>query len=319
MATSYYRVMLGRGSVFAQTCFDGGFIGCDFEIKEDLQFQLPDDWREFNKKFIPYLLEANPERSRVSAGLSCGSLWNIAKGIRIDDVVLSPDGKGTYHVCKVTGDYYYLGDQDLPHRRKVNWFTTIARTELSQELRNATGSIGTVANVSRFAEELEQLIATGTLPSPPRVISTDPEVEDPTAFALESHLQEFLVENWDQTSLGKEFKIYEEAGERIGDQYPTDTGPLDILAVSRDGSRLLVVELKKGKAADVAVGQILRYMGFVKDELAASGQKVEGIIIGLDDDKRVRRALSILPDVHFYRYKIEFNLVPADAMGPEGS
>ena len=32
--TSYYRVMLGKGSAFASECFAGGFIGVDFEIKE---------------------------------------------------------------------------------------------------------------------------------------------------------------------------------------------------------------------------------------------------------------------------------------------
>jgi len=37
---------------------------------------------------------------------------------------------------------------------------------------------------------------------------------------------------------------------------------IDILAVSKDQKELLVVELKKGRASDVVVGQIQRYMGF---------------------------------------------------------
>jgi hypothetical protein len=41
--------------------------------------------------------------------------------------------------------------------------------------------------------------------------------------------QEFLVKNWGQTELGKEYDIYEENGEKVGDQYETDTGPIDIL------------------------------------------------------------------------------------------
>ena len=83
-------------------------------------------------------------------------------------------------------------------------------------------------------------------------------MEDASAFALEKHLEDFLVENWSQTELGKEFDIFEEEGERVGQQYPTDTGPLDILAVSKDKKRLLVVELKKGRASDAVVGQALR-------------------------------------------------------------
>jgi hypothetical protein len=39
--------------------------------------------------------------------------------------------------------------------------------------------------------------------------------------------------------------IYEEYGELVGQQYPSDTGPIDILAVSKDKRELLVVELKE--------------------------------------------------------------------------
>ena len=44
----------------------------------------------------------------------------------------------------------------------------------------------------------------------------------------------------------------------------------------------LVIELKKGRASDSVVGQIQRYMGYVKDELAEKNQPVKGVIIGFD-------------------------------------
>ena len=116
---------------------------------------------------------------------------------------------------------------------------------MSEALRHSTGSIGTVSNISRFSEEIERLIG-GV--SAPELLSTDETVEDPTAFALEEHLEDFLVKNWAQTELGKEYDIYEEDGEKA-QQYQTDTGPLDILAISKDKKRLLVVELKKGRPA----------------------------------------------------------------------
>jgi restriction system protein len=126
---------------------------------------------------------------------------------------------------------------------------------------------------------------------------------------MEKHLEDFLVMNWAQTDLGKTFDIYEEDGERVGQQYQTDTGPLDILGVSKDKSQLLVVELKKGRASDVVVGQTLRYMGYVQEELAEPGQKVRGIIIALEDDQKIRRALSMTSNIEFYRYEITFKLV----------
>jgi len=95
----------------------------------------------------------------------------------------------------------------------------------------------------------------------------------------------------------------------VGQQYATDTGPLDILAISRDKRTLLVVELKKGRSSDQVVGQILRYMGYVKEELAEPNQEVRGVIIALEDVQRIRRALSMIPSVEFFRYRIQFRLV----------
>ena len=77
MRKSYCRVMLGQGSVYAAGCFDGGFVGADFGIEQDLSGKLPDQWREFNKEFIPVFLDGHPVKSRISAGLACGALWTV--------------------------------------------------------------------------------------------------------------------------------------------------------------------------------------------------------------------------------------------------
>jgi restriction system protein len=133
-------------------------------------------------------------------------------------------------------------------------------------------------------------------------------VQDPSVFALEKHLEDFLVANWPQSELGKHFDIFEEDGELVGQQYPSDTGPIDILAISKDKRTLLVVELKKGRVSDNVVGQIQRYMGYVKDELAEENQLVKGAIIALEDDIRIKRALSVTNNIDFYRYQVSFKL-----------
>jgi restriction system protein len=177
---------------------------------------------------------------------------------------------------------------------------------MSQELQNSTGAIGTISNITRYQTELDKLI--GGVPAP-SLVATDTTVEDPIAFAMEKHLEDFLVKNWAHTDIGKGYDIYEEEGERVGQQYPTDTGPLDILAISKDKKSLLVVELKKGRASDVVVGQTLRYMGFVQEELAEEGQRVKGVIIAQEDDVRMKRALSVVQNIEFYKYKVDFKLV----------
>jgi restriction system protein len=50
-------------------------------------------------------------------------------------------------------------------------------------------------------------------------------------------------------------------------------------------------------------------MGYVKDEVANENQSVKGLIIALDDDLSIRRALSINNSIEFLRYRIRFDLV----------
>jgi len=84
---SYYRIMLGAKSIFADECYQGNFIGVDFLWDIDLNFlwdidltgNLPENWKDFNKKFIPIYLEKNPGKTKITAGLACGNLWTYCK------------------------------------------------------------------------------------------------------------------------------------------------------------------------------------------------------------------------------------------------
>ena len=151
--------MLGRAGRFAKMCREEGYIGANFDIKKDLSGSLPENWRKFNEETIPLWLESNPGKSKTAAGVACGFLWTIAKGLQIGDVVLCPSGEGTYYVGTIAGDYYYVPNTDLPHRRKVEWKDkVISRKSMSQKLQNSTGSIGTCCDITRYEEEIESLI-----------------------------------------------------------------------------------------------------------------------------------------------------------------
>jgi len=303
---NYYRIMLGRKSIFAKECYEGKWIGAGWLKSSSLENELVENWRDFNKKFIPNYLSTYDGSSKVAAGLACGMLHTICKGIEIDDLVLCPDGEGNYLVGEVKSDYFFIQETELPHRRKVEWYEKkISRTEMSIELQRSTGSTGTVSKITKYAEEIENLIK-GNRPS--KIYSDDETIEDPSTFAMEKHLEDFLINNWSITSLGKTHDIFEEDGEKIGQQYQTDTGNIDILAISKDKKELLVVELKKGRASDSVVGQILRYMGYITTDLAEPDQIVRGCIIALEDDLRIKNALKITPSIDFYRYEVSFNL-----------
>lgn len=163
----YIRVMLGRGSMYAKKCREGGFIGADFDVDVDLSDSLFENWRDFNKKFIPIWMTNVPGKSTTAAGLACGFLWTVVKGLRIGDIVLCPSGEGYYYVGVIDSNYYYIPDDVLPHRRKVVWLDkVIDRKDMSKELRNSSGSIGTCSDVTKYAAEIEVLLnGAGVVPA----------------------------------------------------------------------------------------------------------------------------------------------------------
>ena len=304
----FFRVMAGRKSVHFEDCLSKGYIGVHFGVDVDLSNDLPENWKEFNKKYIPIYLEKNPGKAKVTAGLACAAIHTMSKSLKIDDYVISPDGKGKYYFGKIISDYKYYPDRPLIHCRDVEWQNkTIDRSEMSEELRNSTGAINSVSNITKYSSELNDFIDNTGI----SIVSNNEEIEDPSMFALERHLEDFLVENWNNTELAKNYNIYED-DEVFGQQFQTDTGPIDILAISKDKKELLVIELKKGKASDTVVGQIQRYMGYIKNEFLEEGQTVKGVIIALEDSIKIQRALSVTKDIEFYRYKVNFELISSE-------
>lgn len=129
------------------------------------------------------------------------------------------------------------------------------------------------------------------------------------SFILERQLEEFLLENWDRTPLAKEWTILKTPDDpESGNQFPTDVGRIDILAVHKQQPRFLVIELKRNQSTDQTVGQALRYVGWVKKHLAKEGQSVEALIIAHKADKNAQYALSTLPNVSMMTYEVEFRL-----------
>jgi RecB family endonuclease NucS len=101
----------------------------------------------------------------------------------------------------------------------------------------------------------------------------------------EKHLEDMLEHNIGR--LGGGLTLVQS-----GRQYETLVGPIDLLAVDQEG--YVVIELKKGRTADKVFGQLCRYMGYVKREVA-EGKPVRGIIVGRDIDKKLLYAVEAVP------------------------
>jgi hypothetical protein len=149
---------------------------------------------------------------------------------------------------------------------------------------------------------------------PDRLPGTDAETLGEPAqrsegFALERQLENFLLENWDRTPLAKDWTVLSSPDEpEAGNQYPTDVGRIDILAVRKGGPGYLVIELKRNQSTDQTVGQVLRYMGWVKKHLATQGEPVEALIVSHKVDKGAQYALTTVANVRLMTYEVEFRL-----------
>lgn len=167
--------MLGHGGQFADECHKGDFIGVDFDIPMDLSEQLSMGWEAFREVMVPSIMELVPDKTKIGAGLSCGAIYTVCKGLDEGSIVLCPNGKGLYLVGEISGDYYYVPGGILPHRRPVKWMEkVIRRIDMSEKLRNSSGSIITCCELTDYADEIEALIAGPAIkvtpPTPPAPI-----------------------------------------------------------------------------------------------------------------------------------------------------
>lgn len=126
-------------------------------------------------------------------------------------------------------------------------------------------------------------------------------------FALEAHLRDYLAKNLPTLPGHSTALQLHRTGDRDGVEFQTDVGPIDILATC-DGN-FYVLELKVGRGADAALGQILRYMGWVQKHLAED-KKVFGVIVASDISEKLRYAASQVPSIRLMEYDLKVDLRP---------
>jgi hypothetical protein len=123
-------------------------------------------------------------------------------------------------------------------------------------------------------------------------------------FAYESDLQNFLAKNLSLVEKG--LILYEEEGIK-GIEFPVGNRRVDILAVDTKNA-YVVIELKVSKGYDRVIGQLLRYMGWIKKYHADSDQKVRGVIVAREISEDLLLACSEIPDIELFEYELSISL-----------
>ena len=128
-------------------------------------------------------------------------------------------------------------------------------------------------------------------------------------FAFEKDLQNYLIENLEVFEPG--LTLYEdEDGEFNGVEFPAGQRYIDILAVGKDNA-YVVIETKVSRAYDRVVGQILRYIGWVKKNIA-EGASVRGIIVASEISEDLILATTLVENIRLVEYTISFSLKSVD-------
>jgi len=226
-----------------------------------------------------------------------------------------------YHFCKKEIQDWELAREYLAHFTKEKWIEKIQfmkNVADIQKKRSGHSPNRTRENLNQPAGTFYEYIEiAGTIDQSPelracinitraRAVWSEKKHDHGfrrQSFEDERALNNFLQKNWSTTNLADSWELR-------GSEFPTSSGSkkIDLLAHHKTDKKWLVIELKVNKASDEAVGQLLRYMGWVKLNLAAGcddEEIVEGLIITHRIDEDLLCSLVYSKDIKVQEYKLQ--------------
>lgn len=244
-----------------------------------------------------------PDKPPATRSLIANMFWAFYHEMSPGDLVIARRGrKMLAGVGRVTGQAVYSPGRSPIHGHPnflaVSW-------QAAPRDKSFPGIVFPMHTLEELSEESFRRLEGGQ----PVIVVPPPEpgLEDPNEFVLEKYLEDFIVTNF-ATIFKDELRVYRDVDGNDGQQYSTDIGPIDILAQTRTGDSFVVIELKKGRPSDQVVGQVLRYMGWVKRNLCSDGQAVKGLVICRDPDPKLSYALEMTSNIDVRYYSVAFRL-----------
>lgn len=270
------------------------------------------DISSFTEEQLKVKIEQSyPEYKQGQKTWSFNSLWNFWHNIQIDDIVIARKGrKRIAAIGKVTKTAFY--NEKMGKDRMPVYLENPYPYFISVEWMNDKKDIGfekqvfAMQTIYEIPESKYEMLLKGNDPEVGTEVP-DHEIINKTEFYMEKYLEEFIVSNF-KTIFPKNLKLYVDEEGNVSNQYMTEIGRIDILAQDTNTNSFLVIELKKGKESDAVVGQTLRYMGWVKENLALNNEDVKGLIICKGADQKLKYAVNMIKDISIKYYNIDFKL-----------
>jgi len=244
--------------IFSNNC-EGYYDDSDWDMSKILQ----------RRKY--YFKENESNRSYVKQG---------------DSVILRTYGYGFWGSCQIDSDWISDPDGKTKYEVETGWFniknvkrwkTTLPFEIIKADLSNQNHRL----RIARATEEDKRKIELGlNIYIKLGYGSTDGEF-----FILENGVEEAVKKNLTQLDLKlAEDEIQQQCTLGIG------AGRTDLICRDKDGN-FVVLELKAVNSSDYVVGQILRYMGFIREHWGTAQKKeVRGIILTPGYDEQLRLA-----------------------------
>ena len=250
------------------------------------------------------IAKAYPEKPASTQSLYTNMNWSFMHEIAPGDIVIARRGRKILAaVGRVTSLATYSPGKSPVHNHshfiQVEW-------QDSPRDKSFPTIVFPMPTLGEFTEDQYRAVVSENLSE--LSISEEPiAVTDRTEFVLEKYLEEFIVSNF-EAIFKRQLELYTDSEGNEGQQYTTEIGPIDILAYEPKTKTFVVLELKKGRPSDQVVGQVLRYMGWVKQNLCTKGQSVRGIVICRDRDPKLLYALAMVNNVEVKYFRVSFEL-----------
>jgi len=247
-----------------------------------------------------------PEAAVSARRMYVRMLWDFYHKIQPGDIVVARRGtKRLAAVGTVTRSAYYERAKNAPAVGSERAYSNHLDVRWAEAPRDKgfDSAVFGMQTLYETSEEKYHLFVEGNPPNGDSVGQVE--------FALEKYLEDFIATNFDRV-FGRRLNILKDPEQGlVGQQFPTSVGSIDILAQEASTGAFVVIELKKGRESDQVVGQVLRYMGWVRENLCQEGQAVKGMIICRKADPRLSYALKMTPAVTLKYYRVDFELLDA--------